>query len=300
MGQTVRSSRWGGAVVVTIVAVLISACGGGAAPTPVGASAPGSSAPASSADPTPAPSVTPRPPASYQPAAPGRTARTDAGYLVDTCVPRVLWSQVISLVDVDGTQLSGLVLGTGTKGVLLAHEQGYSICSFLDLGRKLADLGYLVMIPEFRNHGASESVADNEHIDRDVDAALAELHRRGAIQVFLGGASCGGTTATIAGAKDPSLVGLLIMSSPARCGPLDAVGPIRTIHAPSLFIVSPGDMNGAVEKQVRELYAASGAPDKRLIIDDSGYHGTDLLRRATHRTDLEADILRLIAGCFLS
>jgi hypothetical protein len=89
------------------------------------------------------------------------------------------------------------------------------------------------------------------------------------------------------------------MSSPARCGPLlDGVGPIRTIDAPSLFVVSPGDMLGAVEKQVRELYAASGAPNKRLLIDDSGYHGTDMLRQSTHRAELATEVLRFIDGCF--
>jgi hypothetical protein len=114
----------------------------------------------------------------------------------------------------------------------------------------------------------------------------------------MGGASCGGTTAIIAGARDPNLAGLLIMSSPARCGVLNAVPPVRAITQPSLFIVSPGDMNGAVERQVRELYTASTAPRKRLVIDDSGYHGTDLLRQSAHRAELEAGILELVGSCF--
>ena len=294
-----RTSRLCGAVVATIAAVLISACTGGATPNPGGSPAPTGSAPTSSAGPTPRMSVTPNPASHYSPASPDRSIQTGAGYLINTCVPADLQSHAISLTTSDGAHLSGLVLGDGANGILLAHEQGYSICSFLDLGRKLADLGYQVMIPEFRNHGASELFADNDNIDRDVDAALAELHRRGAVRVFMGGASCGGTTAIIAGAKEPSLVGLLVLSSPARCGPLlDGVGPIRTIAAPSLFVVSPGDMLGAVEKQVRELYAASGAPNKRLIIDASGYHGTDLLRQSTRRAELETDILRFIDGCF--
>ncbi len=261
-----------------------------------------SASPVTSASPATTTSVTPQPPARYKPTVPERTTKNDAGYLINTCVPENLRQYAISLTDSDGTHLSGLVLGSGPKGVLLAHEQGYYICSFLDLGQKLAALGYQVMIPEFRNHGASETVADNDNIDRDVTAALAELHRRGAKQVFLGGASCGGTTVAMAGAKEKDLVGLLIMSSPARCGPLDGVRPIKRIAAPSLFIVAPDDMEGAVEKQVRELYNASGAANKRLLIEDGkepgSPHGTDLFRRTVRGPVLTEEVLRFIDGCF--
>jgi hypothetical protein len=100
------------------------------------------------------------------------------------------------------------------------------------------------------------------------------------------------------GERVPDLVGLLVMSSPARCGLMDAVPAVRTITAPSLFIVSPGDMNGAVEEQVRELSAASGSPDKKLVIDDSGYHGTDMFRESEHGDRLEARVLRFVVGTF--
>ncbi|MCO8302729.1 hypothetical protein AB0B92_04160 [Streptomyces hygroscopicus] len=116
----------------------------------------------------------------------------------------------------------------------------------------------------YRNHGASEEVPDNEHIARDARAALAELKRLGAQRVFLGGASCCGTTAAIAGAEGRlPVVGLLIMSSPARCGG-DGGAAVRTIEAPSLFVVSPGDMNGAVEKQVRETPEPPGRATQDL------------------------------------
>ncbi|TDC39949.1 hypothetical protein E1211_02870 [Micromonospora sp. 15K316] len=72
--------------------------------------------------------------------------------------------------------------------------------------------------------------------------------------------------------------------------------PVRTITAPSPLVVAPGGMNGAVEKQVRELHAASGASNKRLVIEKGGYQGTDLLRRSDDRTALEAETLAF-EGC---
>ncbi|MEV0849651.1 alpha/beta fold hydrolase [Streptomyces sp. NPDC049954] len=198
-------------------------------------------------------------------------------------MPKELRSKVTTLTTSDKVHLSALVLGDGPDGVLLDHEQGYSICSFVDIGRRLAERGYHVVIPEYRDHGASEHVAVNEHIDRDARAGLAELRRVGAKSVFLAGASCGGTTAAVAGLDTPlRVVGLLMMSSPARCLEADAVAAVRQqkLSVPTLLVVSPGDMNGAVEEQVREVYAASAAHRKKLVIDKSGFHGTDMIKRA--------------------
>ncbi|MFE6886729.1 alpha/beta hydrolase [Streptomyces sp. NPDC057694] len=191
-----------------------------------------------------------------------------------------LRSNATTLTTSDGVHLSALVLGEGPDGVLLDHEQGYSICSFVNIGRQLAKRGYHVVIPEYRNHGASQKTAVNEHIDRDARAGLAELRRVGAKRVFLAGASCGGTTAAVAGVDTPlRVVGLLMMSSPARCLGADGVAAVRKLRVPTFLVVSPGDMEGAVERQVREVYAASAARKKELVIDKSGFHGTDMIRR---------------------
>lgn len=201
--------------------VLVAGCSGPAdKPTrDAEAGASMSSAPAPSGTGSRAPAPPPdHKPVSYKPSWPDRTVRTARGHLVNTCVPKDLRSKATTLTTSDGVRLSALVLGDGPEGVLLDHEQGFNICSFVDIGRQLAERGYHVVIPEYRNHGASEHLADNEHIDRDARAGLAELRRVGAKRVFLAGASCGGSTAAVAGVDTPlRVVGLLMMSSPARC-----------------------------------------------------------------------------------
>ncbi|AIY19606.2 alpha/beta hydrolase [Pimelobacter simplex] len=260
-----------------------------------------SGAPSSGAPGSEAPTVTPLPPARYRSSVPDRTVRTPGGYLVNRCVPPSLRRHATTLTTSDGVHLSTLVLGSGTKGVLLSHEQGYYICSFLGLARRLAADGYLVVLPEYRNHGASEGTPDNEHIERDTEAALAELERQGAERVFLGGASCGGTASAVVGARDgvrERLVGLLNMSSPAWCGGLNSPRAVKRITAPSLFVVSPGDMDGAVEEQVRVVHKASAAADKELVIDPSGFHGTDMLGAPGTGPALEQRVLAFIEGTF--
>lgn len=240
--------------------------------------------------------IPPNKPVEYDPAWPDQSVKSSNGHLVNSCVPEELRDKATTLTTSDGVHLSALVLGSGDKGVLLAHEQGYSICSFLDLGTELADSGYLVVIPEYRNHGASEDFPeDNQNIDRDADAALSELERWGAKRVFLAGASCGGSTAIIAGVRQAlPIEGLIILSSPAQCGPLDSIPSVKKIKAPSLFVFSPGDYGGSIEQEVRKLYQASGATDKELIVDESGYHGTDMYHRGEHGDALKSKLIDFV------
>lgn len=288
-------------VLAALALLLLAGCSG-AAESGSGddvRATPSSEAPGSGAPSSEAPVVAPLPPVRYRSTVPARTVRTPEGYAVNRCVPPALRKHATTLTTSDGVRLSALVLGSGTDGVLLSHEQGYYICSFLGLARKLAADGYLVVLPEYRNHGASEGTPDNEHIERDAQAALAELERQGAERFFLGGASCGGTASAVVGAPlKERLVGLLNMSSPAWCGGLNSPRAVRSITVPSLFVVSPGDMNGAVAKQVRVVHRASAAANKELVIDPSGFHGTDMFGAPDTGPALEQKVLDFIERTF--
>ncbi|GAA3216184.1 alpha/beta hydrolase [Microbacterium terregens] len=290
-----RTIRYGLACITAALAIATAGCTSARAHDP--SPSPSITVEGNAADDAVAP-IPGNPPVDYPPSWPHQSTITADGYLVNDCVPQELRSNVTSLTTSDGVHLSALVLGEGPRGVLLSHEQGYHICSFVPLAQRLAHTGYQVILPEYRNHGASEQSPDNDNIDRDGAAALAELHRRGAERVFIGGASCGGSVSAILAAAEPQITGLLVMSSPAQCGPLDAEAAISSVTAPTLMIVSPGDMEGALEREVRALYAASGAPEKELLIDESGYHGTDLFREAATGDQLLASVFEFITSTF--
>lgn len=233
-------------------------------------------------------------PVSYQPAAPEYTVRTPSGYLVNKCVPRRLHRYVTTLTTKDGKHLSALILGKGPDAVYFGHQYGGQICNFLDLAEEFAKRGYRVMLPEFRAHVASEKSDTSSALD--AKAAFDKLKGLGTKRVFLAGASCGGTTAATQGvASGIPLAGLALLSSPARCDG-DAVAAVKKIKAPSMFVVEHDDMQGGHERQIRELYEASAASDKRLVAVDGEEHGTLMLYGSKEDDERRAMVVSFIAN----
>ncbi|MEU6497055.1 alpha/beta hydrolase [Streptomyces sp. NPDC046984] len=235
-------------------------------------------------------------PVSYPPAAPESTVRTPSGHLVNDCVPRRLHKYVTTLTTEDGKHLSILVLGNGPNAVYFGHQYGGQICNFLDLAEEFAGRGYRVMLPEFRNHVASEKSAASSSLD--AKAAFDKLKDLGTKRVFLVGASCGGTTAAVQGVESGiPVVGLTLLSSPARCDD-DAVAAVKKIKEPSLFMVAHNDMQGAHEQQIRELYEASAAPDKHLVAIDGEAHGTLMLYGSKEADKRRAMVVSFIVNTY--
>lgn len=301
------TTRTAGSLLVLLCALAVTACSA----NPNAAAKPQATAPDQPAQQTSTrqtstkPPETQRPPATpprpYEVTVPERTRKTASGFPVNTCVPDRLDPQVLSLTTSDGFHLPAIEFGSGDRGILLDHESGYYICSWLDTAEKLAAKGYHVMVFEYRGHGAAQkndgSITGN--FDTDTSAALAELHRRGAKSMLLGGASCGGSSAARLAAKEPQLVGLLILSSPSNSGG-DSVAAIRKVTKPAFFAVEPDDYSGNMIGEVKKLYEASGAPpaDKHLEILPGGTHGTDMLRDPETQDRLEKLIFDFVESCF--
>ncbi|MEU6621983.1 alpha/beta hydrolase [Streptomyces litmocidini] len=198
---------------------------------------------------------------------------------VNACVPKRLHSKAIAFTAGDGVRLAGLVLGSGPRGVVLSHENGWNICSWLAFAEELAAAGYQVLVYDQRNvrDGASEQGgrAANLHFDRDVRAAVQQLRDRGARHILAGGASMGGTATATVAPEIPELVGLLLLSSPRELPVLKPLPGLAKVKVPSFFAAATGDQTFVDE--VRALYRASGAKDKELHILDSAVHGVAMM-----------------------
>lgn len=103
----------------------------------------------------------------------------------------------------------GQSLGT----MLLVHDLHRSKVSMLPLGRKLAEMGYDVVLPDLRTHGASsgELFTYGANEKRDLKVIMDELLREDSVddKIVVFGAGLGGSIAIQYAAIDPHCVGVV-------------------------------------------------------------------------------------------
>jgi dienelactone hydrolase len=189
----------------------------------------------------------------------------------------------------DGTSLNGVLVGRGPAGVVLAHQYPSDLCGFWPFADYLAKRGLRAFAIDLRCFGRSacpEGEAKGRVVD-DLDAAAAELRRRGVTRVALVGASMGGAAVLIAGTKlQPPVAAVVSLSGEAD--PTNLVGGIQLnagavvdqLTVPTMFVVATNDQYVSVQ-ETRTMYGAVKTGDKRLEVlsgDFDGLHGWELLR----------------------
>jgi pimeloyl-ACP methyl ester carboxylesterase len=204
--------------------------------------------------------------------------------LVATCVTRAERRRVVRFVAADRTRLIGVELGSGKRGVVLAHGYRQSVCDWIRQARRLARAGYRVLVFDHRNHGSSTFTRKRYwRIDHDVVGAVKTLRRRGATTVVLAGSSMG-ATAVLVGASEvqPAVDGVVSLSAPTHISNVDAEQAVRRLSLPTLFVA--GDQDDPFDDDAQTLFSASVAREKQLeIVSGSAAHGTGLLGLASVR-----------------
>lgn len=196
--------------------------------------------------------------------------------------PKEYQDYAVQFVTEDGVALYGYVLGSGHKGVAIAHAKGWMLKSCLPFAERLANEGYQVILWEFRNTLPSGSANEgaSQRWDLDVRAAVRVLRERGCDEIFCMGASYGGSATAVAATSIPELVGVAILSSPANVSDLDPISAMKQITVPAFFAVSTSDFQGApgvYQKEVETLYEACPSSQKEIHILGGTAHGTDLI-----------------------
>lgn len=110
---------------------------------------------------------------------------------------------------------------TQAKGVVLClHELGMHSGVFADLGKRLADKGYIVYSMDERGFGGWEKMKGNDakmsitRILADIKEAAQALKKKHDLPVFLLGEAMGGTLVLKAAADNPGLIQGTISSTP--------------------------------------------------------------------------------------
>jgi pimeloyl-ACP methyl ester carboxylesterase len=174
-----------------------------------------------------------------------------------------------------GTEVDAALAGEGEVGVVLGHQFGSDLCSWVPFAKQLARSDMRVLAINF----VSTS------LDDDMVAGAHELLARGAQRIILVGASMGGTAA-LAAAANIDVAEVAALSAPREFSGLDALGAVRQLEIPVLFLVGRQDVEFA--RDAGQLYGATRSRDKELVVTAGSEHGTELLQDPEARRALLA------------
>jgi len=174
----------------------------------------------------------------------------------------------------DPITLDGRVFGAGPTGVILAHMRPADQTEWFPFATELAATGeFTVLTFDFRGYGASTGGKQFDRIDTDLGAAIDYMRDSLDVEdVFLVGASMGGTAALVAGSR-VDVAGIISISSPGQFPPLDALDHVGTITEPKLFITSEDDVPQA---RAQESFWEIAKEPKQQHIYQGSAHGTEL------------------------
>jgi pimeloyl-ACP methyl ester carboxylesterase len=132
----------------------------------------------------------------------------------------------------DGITRDGTMVGTGTVGVVLAHEYDNDLCGACPFANYPAKRGLRVFAVDvrcFARAACPQGDAGSRVVD-DLVAAVAQLRQRGATRAALAGASMGGAAGLIAAARvKPPVEPVVELSGQAT--PTNTPGAVSDIHS---------------------------------------------------------------------
>ncbi|GIH06321.1 hypothetical protein Rhe02_43880 [Rhizocola hellebori] len=174
------------------------------------------------------------------------------------------------------SKLVGIVLGKGTTGVVLAHQNGGSVCQWLITADELAQKGYLVLAFDFAGFGGSQ-VGTSAGRAADVAEAVKAIRAEGATKVALAGGSMGGTAVVAAAATiTPPVQAVIALSAPANFGGADALSAAPKLTMPVLYMAAIGE--STYTENAKAMHAASTAsPDAQLLVAKGSEHGVSVV-----------------------
>jgi hypothetical protein len=185
----------------------------------------------------------------------------------------------------DGTTIEGAVLGSGSVGVVLAHQAEADMCQWVDYAHFLVGKGYRVMAIDLPAIAPPSDAAS-------VVAAAKALRALGAKKIVLMGASRGGSAVLDASGKFAADA-VIALSAPAAYNGSDALQGVATSTAPLLIAV--GQLDTDFLGDDISLARHAKARSKQLIVKKaSGEHGVLLLEFSGHSIVDDA-VLKLLA-----
>lgn len=157
----------------------------------------------------------------------------------------------------------GYLVGQGDTAVVLLHQADGGLCQWTPYADGLTAKGMRGFAIDIKSEPVGDTVA-----------AVEYLRSQGAKRVFIVGASMGGTAALSAAAKT-TVDGVISLSGPSYYGGMDAVTAVKSLTIPVL--IAAGELDSPFGDNAKELFAACGSKQKRLIELPTASHGVSLL-----------------------
>jgi pimeloyl-ACP methyl ester carboxylesterase len=159
----------------------------------------------------------------------------------------------------------GAEFGSGSVGVVLAHEYPGSLCGWVSYAEHLRDQGRRAFAFDFGRNTVA-----------DVIGAATELRREGATQIVLMGASMGANASLVAASSiSPPIAGVASLSGPSYFQGIDALVAVKQLTLPVLFMDARDSMFFPAD--AKAMFAACPSHHKRLLLLPGTDHGTQLL-----------------------
>ncbi len=213
---------------------------------------------------------------------------------VDQTSPAAEAGTPVSFTTDDGVTIQGHLFGDGDVAVILSHMFPNDQTAWFPFAGELADEGFTALTFDFRGYGESGGDKDIGNITRDLQAALDLMRGRGLGEIYLVGASMGGTASLIVAAQD-EVAGVVAISAPQSFQGLEALDVVADITEPKLFIASEGDASAASSLEL--LFDAAREPKRERLFTGSA-HGTALLD-SEHGREFRDLVLAFISGGYV-
>jgi pimeloyl-ACP methyl ester carboxylesterase len=184
---------------------------------------------------------------------------------------------------------------TNAKVLLYLHGNGINIGANVAHANRFHQLGFSVLLIDYRGYGRSEGGFPTEaRVYQDAAAAWNYLVKQRQIkpsQIFLYGHSLGGAIAIDLAVQHPEAAGLIVESSFASIREIvehqgrfwmfpvdlvlnqrfDSISKVRSLLVPVLFIHGTGDSQVPAAMS-QQLYAAAPEPKQLVLISGAGHN----------------------------
>jgi alpha/beta superfamily hydrolase len=232
---------------------------------------------ADSAPPPPAPGNSAAPTASVSP---GPTLPPVGA----ECPTQAQRGRQIRLTNGAGLSLAAVDLGTGSSGVVLAHQSDGSLCEWLPYGTALAAKGFHVLAFDFAGSGSSSMPKQKTYVE-DLRTAVTYLRAQGATKVVIIGASMGATMSVVAAAAiAPPVDGVIALSPPLSFDGVNAEKAAPSLKTSALFIA--GEMDGDYPSYAKSIESATPVEFRELFVVNGAQHGVQLVDAEVQSTFL--------------